>query len=197
MDLEYGGVIVLKKELNSLDKFTVSFCSVLEESAIEYVLVSGYVSILFGRSRSSEDIDLIIRKMNLAAFKEVWKRLKLDFYCINTESPEIAYEDYLMKGTAIRFSRKDSFIPNMEFKFNKNDLDVWTLDNRKKVELNGTVLYISPIESQIAFKLFLGSEKDIEDAKHLYELFSDKLDMGIFKGFCKKLNIDEEVLAYL
>lgn len=35
-----------------------------------YVLISGYVSILFGRNRSSEDIDMIVEKLDYEKFKE-------------------------------------------------------------------------------------------------------------------------------
>lgn len=42
-----------------------------------------------------------------------------------------------------------------------------------KVELDKNLLYISPIEIQLAYKLFLGSEKDIMDAVYLYELFQN------------------------
>lgn len=48
--------IILDKELNNLDKFVLEFTELLEE----YVVVSGYVSILFGRSRMTEDVDLLI-----------------------------------------------------------------------------------------------------------------------------------------
>lgn len=54
--------IKLNKELNDLDTFVIDFVKILDKSKIKYVLVSGYVSILFGRSRSSEDIDIIVKK---------------------------------------------------------------------------------------------------------------------------------------
>lgn len=47
------------------------------------------------------------------------------------------------------------------------------MDNRLKVELDKNLLYISPIEIQLAYKLFLGSEKDIMDTVYLYELFQN------------------------
>ncbi|HNR45352.1 MAG TPA: hypothetical protein PKH80_09360, partial [Methanofastidiosum sp.] len=45
--------------------------------------------------------------------------------------------------------------------------------NRLKVELDKNLLYISPVEIQLAYKLFLGSEKDIMDTVYLYELFQN------------------------
>jgi len=42
--------IVMDKELNNLDLFTLDFIRILEKYGT-YALVSGYVAILFGRSR--------------------------------------------------------------------------------------------------------------------------------------------------
>ena len=53
------------------------------------------------------------------------------------------------------------------------------------------------IESQIAFKLHLGSEKDIEDAVYLYELFEDKLDMDLLHKKCKELNVNKQFDKYV
>lgn len=199
MEIEYGDIIVFEKELNDLDKFTIDFVSILNDLNINNVLVSGYVSILFGRNRASEDIDLIIDKIDKEKFLELWDKLK-EFECINSTNASDAYDNYLMKDNAIRFSKKGKFIPNMEVKFYKGDLDLWTLENRKKVVLNNHELFISPLELQIPFKLLLGkgeNEKDIEDAKFLYELFKDKLDMELLQEFNRKLKIEVLFKQYL
>lgn len=59
------------------------------------------------------------------------------------------------------------------------------------------VLFVSPLELQIPFKLFLGSEKDIEDAKHLYNLFKDNLDEKLLFEFIRKFKIEEVFNRYL
>lgn len=201
MKIEYNQkVIKLEKELNALDKFTIDFASVLDKSGVKYVVVSGYVSILFGRSRSSEDIDIIIKKLSLDDFKKLWDELETHFECIITQNPKKAYEEYLLTGHAIRFSRKKEYVPNMELKFPKVELESWALENRKEVIVNSKKLFISPIELQISFKLFLGkggNEKDIEDAKHLYEIFKDKLDKSILNEFNRKLKIEDLFNKYI
>ena len=191
MDIRYTkSRIVLSREFTALDTLAIRFTSVLNKFRIEYVLVAGYVSILFGRARASEDIDLIVEKISYARFERLWRELKA-FECINTEEPEEAYSTYLLKGSAIRFSRRGSFVPNVEFKFPKVELDNWTLEARRKVILNKHVLFISPLELQIPFKLFLGSAKDIEDARYLYNLFFNKLDIEILTEFVRKLKVEQ------
>jgi len=189
--------IELKKELNALDNFVIDFTSILNKLKIKYVIVSGYISILFGRSRTSEDIDLIAEKLNLDKFRELWKNVNKEFECIIEKNTKHAYSEYLMTGHAIRFSKKGRFIPNIEMKFPKTDLDYWVLEERREVLLNKYKLFISPLELQIPFKLFLGSEKDIEDARHLYSMFKDKVDLKLMQEFNRKLKVEELFNRYL
>ena len=189
--------IELKKELNNIDKFVIDFTSILTKLNINYVLISGYVSIIFGRNRTSEDIDIFIEKLTLKKFGELWNELYKQFECLNTEDLKSAYKEYLLNNTSLRFSRKKNYIPNMEVKFPKNELDIWTIENKRKVILNNKILFISLLELQIPFKLFLGSEKDIEDARYLYRLFKDKLDIKLLTEFNRKLNIEALFNKYL
>jgi len=201
MDIEHTKKFIkFEKELNALDKLAIDFTSILNKLEIRYVLVSGYVSILFGRSRSSEDIDIIIDKISFEQFQKLWEEIYKDFECIITENVKEAYTDYLINNNAIRFSRKKEYVPNIELKFpdtDLNKLDLPTLNERKKVILNGHTLFISPIELQISFKFFLGTEKDIEDALHLYEIFKNKINIELMHIFGRKLKIEELLNKYL
>jgi len=71
------------------------------------------------------------------------------------------------------------------------------LANRKEVLFNGHRLFISPLELQIPFKLHLGSEKDIEDARHLYRMFKEKLNEKTLSSFSKKLKVEAAFRTYL
>ena len=198
MNLKFiGGTIRFEKELNSLDYFLLDFVSVLNKLKIDYVIVSGYVSILFGRSRTSEDIDIIIKKLTFDKFNKLWAALTKRFECLNTHNAKEAYEDLLLTGHSIRLSRKNEFIPNIELKFTKTDLESWVLQQKNGVVVNEKKLFISSIELQISFKLFLGSEKDIEDARYLYNLFRDKIDSKLLNEFNRKLKIEGLFNQYL
>jgi len=181
--------IILNKQLTPLDEILIKFISVLDKCKIDYVIVSGYIAILFGRSRSSEDIDIIIKKIPYSHFIEFWQEMEKKFECIITEKPGDAYKLYLRKKTSLRFALKRKYIPNIELKFYKNDVEKWALKNRKKVILNNKTIFISPLELQIPFKLFLGSEKDIEDARYLYTLFKKDIDFKLLKLFNQKFKI--------
>jgi hypothetical protein len=189
--------IVIDKELNNLDKFVMNFVSLLEE----YVIVSGYVSILLGRSRATEDVDLLVPKISFENFERLWEKAnEKNLECMNTSNVKEAYN--MLNNHAIRFFRKGYPVPNMEFKMIKNDLDKYSYENKIRVIINDKIVFISPLEMQIAYKLFLAadgtkrevtSDKDIEDARHLYKLFGDKINKEELLLFVKQLNVEKKI----
>jgi len=119
--------IKINRNLNELDSFVIDFISLLDE----YVVVSGYVSILLGRSRATEDVDLLIPKIDAIKFKKLWDKIhKHEFECLNTSKTEEAFG--ILSEHAIRFARKGMPLPNMEFKFIKNELDKFSYVHKSK-----------------------------------------------------------------
>ncbi|MBU0761100.1 MAG: hypothetical protein KJ600_01670 [Nanoarchaeota archaeon] len=197
-DAEKREINFEEKVLDTLDKFTIDFVNILEKHT-GYVVVSGYVSIALGRTRASEDIDLLIPKMSLSEFVILFEDLvKSGYECANTSKPKDAYE--MLGAHAIRFY-KGIPLPNIEFKLISNDIHKTAFENRIKLILKGKSLFISPLELQIAYKLSLmsngsleeiSSDKDFEDAKHLYDLFKDKLDMEKLLYFVRQFKVERK-----
>ncbi|HEY6586521.1 MAG TPA: hypothetical protein VIY97_05040 [Candidatus Methanoperedens sp.] len=165
------------KERTILDRFAQDFVDVVEKHA-KYIIVSGFVAIAHGRSRGTEDVDIIIEKIKKDAFIKMHNDLLVaGFECMQSEYPEIIYDDYLSDKTSVRYVRKGHFIPEMELKMAKDELDDYQIQTRKKLPLTGLDLYFSSVEMNIAFKEeLLKSEKDMDDAKHLRIIYSDVLD---------------------
>ena len=61
-----------------------------------------------------------------------------------------------------------------------------------EVVLGEEHLFISPIELQIPYKLYLGSDKDIEDAIYLWDIFKGKIEVNRLRRFMKALNVRGE-----
>ncbi len=195
MELEIkDNKIVFGKELSNLDKLVIRFVKILNRLDIDYVIISGYIAILFGRSRNTEDVDLFIEEMPLGKFKRFWRELeKQGFECINASNLESAFDDYLKEMLAIRFAVKGTFEPNFEVKFPKTDLNKYSLKNKIFIEIGNEKINTSKMELQIVFKLYLGSDKDIEDAIHLWQMFKGKLNLELFNRFVKKLKVEDRV----
>ncbi len=114
--------------------------------------------------------------------------IRNDFECIQSDKPDNIYDDYLIENTSVRYIRKGEFAPEIKLKFSKDSLDEEQLNNRKKYPLTGLDLYFSTIETNIAFKEeLLKSDKDIEDAKHLRIIYSDKLNEKEIENIKRKI----------
>lgn len=186
--------IVFDRILSDLDKIVLEFVTILKKEKIDYVIISGYIAILFGRSRNTEDVDLFVKKMTLNRFEKLWKTIeKNGFECLNVSDPKEAYKEYLLNKTSIRFARKGEWLPNFEIKFPTEDLSKYSLENKIKVILNEKTINTSKLELQIAYKLFLGSDKDFEDAKHLWNIFKNKLNKPLFNKFVTKLRVEDRL----
>ena len=179
--------IEIDRELSELDKFTLDFVKILEKYA-NYVLVSEYISILLGRARVSEDVDVIIQKIDFSTFQALYKKLKKNnFYCLNAEEDSTIY-DYLSDKLAVRFAKKNKTIPNVELKWVKHKFDKLALEDTIDVKLSKGDLKISHLELQIAFKEeILKSPKDLDDANHIREVAKEYLDNKLIQKYKEML----------
>ena len=127
-----------------LDKFAEDFCKIVERH-IKYIVCSGFVAIAHGRSRGTEDIDMIVEKMSGEKFTKLHKDLiKNKFVCMQSDQPETIY-DYLIRGMSVRYVwNEDGFFPpEMEIKFAKDPLDEQHIKERQKMPLTGLNIYFS------------------------------------------------------
>ncbi len=193
-----GNRIVFDKPLSNLDRPVLRFVKLLEEQRVNYVIVSEYIAILFDRSRNTEDVDMFIEEMPIQKFAALRHALEQNgFECLNTPSPEEARNHYLNEKLAVRFAEKGTFEPNFELKYPKTRYNEYSLKNKVEVVLNCRAMSTSEIELQIAFKLSLESDKDFEDARHLYNVFKGHLDMNLLKKQVSELGVGKQARVVL
>ena len=182
------GSLVIGKELTELDKKVLRFVGELERLDIDYVIVSGYVAILAGRSRGTEDIDFLIDEASVTPGK--FEELLQDYWCIDTSKEGII--DKLDDDLSIRLAEIDEVIPNFELFYPTSRWDDEALEDKLEAKLGEESLFISPLELQIAYKLYLGAEKDIEDALHLFTVFQEDLDMEKLEKYIGQMGVEDE-----
>jgi len=108
MEIEFKeDKIIFNRELSLLDSFVLSFTEYLASNNIKYVIVSGYVAIFFGRSRISEDVDILIENISFQKFLKFWSEIEQSYECLNTGNSYEAYNDYLKNYQAIRIAEKE------------------------------------------------------------------------------------------
>jgi predicted nucleotidyltransferase len=197
MDFRFkNGGLEFDRELSDLDKQVFAFTSFLDKAGIRYVIISGYVAILLGRSRSTEDVDLFIEKVDFERFRKLVEELfRKNYWILNTSDVRDAF-GFLEDGLALRFAKKGEVIPNFEMKFPKKEMDVISLKDPLPVRIGKNRILMSRLELQIPFKLWLGSEKDIEDAVYIYELFKEVLDRKRMGDIAGKLKVEKRMIKY-
>ncbi len=181
---------------NILEDFTIKFCKIIEKH-VKYIVVSGFVAISHGRSRSTEDIDMIIERISKDKFLQMHKDIiNGGFQCIQSRLAEDIFE-YLDKGDSIRYVKKGTFLPpEMEIKFAKDMLDELQIKNRRKFPFTGLDIWFSDIETNIAFKEeLLKGDKDYKDADHLRFIYKDQINENLIneiKKMIKNLRLKEK-----
>ncbi|MBS3143216.1 hypothetical protein J4464_07545 [Candidatus Woesearchaeota archaeon] len=179
-------------EKNILDEFCTRFCTVVERHC-RYIIVSGFVAISSGRTRATEDIDMIIERLDAKKLQRLHEDLVAhDFVCMQSDSVGEIY-DYLRSGIAVRYTFKDQPLPEMEVKFAKDELDEYQLRSRVKLPLTGLDVWFGSIPMNIAFKEeLLKSDKDIKDAEHLRKIYpelANEREITDIKRMIRKLRL--------
>tara|TARA_Y100000310_G_C20534166_1_gene740001 strand:+ start:136 stop:732 length:597 start_codon:yes stop_codon:yes gene_type:complete len=180
-----NNTITIQRELTNLDIFTRRFLDILKKHS-DYLIVSGYVSICTGRTRGTEDIDVIVPLMDIERFINLFNDLiKNNFWCYQGDNPQEIYNQ-IKELNNIRFAEKDKMFPNMEFvPFNETKkAKSFEFNHPQKIKIKDFEFKIPPIEFEILYKeLVLKGKKDIEDAKHLRSFFSDTIKNEKFKEY--------------
>ena len=156
---------------NILDEFAIEFCKIVEKHT-KYIIVSGFLVISLGRTRATEDIDMIIKPIDIKKFRLLHSDLiKNNFVCMQSDDYNQIYS-YLNENLSVRYTYNKKPLPEMEVKFAQDELDLYQIKTRIKIPLTNLDIYFSSVEMNIAFKEeYLKSPKDMEDAKHLRKVY--------------------------
>ena len=178
-------VLHLNRELTSLDLFVKDFLTILKKYS-DYLVVSGFVSISTGRTRGTEDVDIIFPVIEKSKFFLLFEELKkMDFWCYQGDTAEEAYS-YVKNLESLRFARIGEIFPNIEFiPFNETKkAKLFEFSHPQQIQIDGFEFKIPPLEFEILYKeIVLSGKKDLEDAKHLRTFFSGILKEEKFKEY--------------
>lgn len=183
------GVLVVDRAPNELDELAMRFSEILDGLAIEHVFVAGYVTILAGRSRGTEDIDVLVERLGrdeVAALVDELERHDLWGPATPLQRMGEMLEDHIW------IARTGEVIPHLEVKYVSDRFDRASLSNRIAASVGGATIPIGPIELQIAYKLRLGTRTDLEDAAHLHRLLEESLSTTTLEGWVNELDVGEE-----
>lgn len=184
------GVLIVDREPTALDMLAMDVSDVLSELDIDHAVVAGYVAILAGRSRSTEDIDLILEPLDREQADRFASALDTAGFWGST-TPLSRLPDVLATDGNVRVAPDGEVIPNVELKYATDEFDSASVENAITASLSGHELPIGPLELQIAYKLYLGTQKDFEDAVHLFTMFEESLSSVQLERWVRKLDVED------
>ncbi len=187
--------IVVRKELSTPDNHIIGFADMLRVHNIKYAIISGHIAMLFGGNGRNANVDFLIQRITFERFLKFWLEFEKDYECLNTDDPVDAYNGYLANHHAVRIAEKGVVTPEFRIRIVKNEHERFSLKYRRKVKLDDKTLFISPLEILIPYKLFLGTENDIEDARFLYNRFMNDMNTALLGRFLNELAIPQESAA--
>ncbi len=187
-----GDMIIMNRELTKLDLFVRDFLEILKKHS-DYLIVSGFVSIATGRTRGTEDVDILFPLAEKSRFALLFEDLtKNGFWCYQSDDSNEAYS-YINELNSIRFAKTNEMFPNIELiPFDKRKkLKFFEFNCPQRIRVKKFAFKIPPIEFEILYKeLILAGKKDIEDAKHLRTFFSGMLKEDKFREYEKIIRED-------
>ncbi|MFB6073927.1 MAG: hypothetical protein ABEJ89_02820 [Haloarculaceae archaeon] len=186
-----NGTLVVEREPNQLDELAIRFSGVLDRLDITHVYIAGYVSILAGRARSTEDVDVLIERIDEEAADELAETLDDEGFW-GPAMPLASMYEMLDNGDNIWVAPEDQITPHLEVKFARDEFDRESLQNAIRARIGDDAIAIGPFELQIAYKLSLGAQRDIEDAVHLYTLFEESLSVSRLEEWVTRLDVEDE-----
>ena len=182
-----NNIIIVNRDLTELDIFLRDFLNILKKHS-DYLVVSGFVSIATGRTRGTEDIDMLVPVMKKEKFERFFNELnEKRFWCYQGDSVNEVYL-YVKDMKNIRFAKKDEMFPNIEFiSINETrKAKYFEFTHPQKIKIKDFEFKIPPIEFEILYKeIILKGKKDIADARHLRIFFSDIVNNKKFEEYEK------------
>ncbi|WP_281194878.1 hypothetical protein [Halorubrum sp. F4] len=182
--------LVVDREPNRLDELAIGFSEVLRRLDIDHVFVAGYVSILAGRSRSTEDIDVFIERCPADRLDQLVAELEREGYW-GPAMPLSEMYGNLSNDTKVWVAPDGEMTPHLEVKFPGDEFDEASLRNAIDAHVGDHTIPIGPLELQIAYKLSLGGRTDLEDTAHLYAVFGETLSPTRLEAWVERLDVED------
>ena len=171
--------------MTKLDLFVKDFLDILKRHS-DYLVVSGFVSISTGRTRGTEDVDILVGKLNKTKFALLLEDLfKNEFLCYQGDTINEIWK-YIENKNNIMFAKEGEIFPNIEFISvdESKPAKYFEFTHPQKIKIQDFEFKIPPIEFEILYKeIILAGKKDIEDAQHLRTFFSDIIKRERFKEY--------------
>ena len=164
----------------------------LDELRVRYMLVGSVAALAHGRSRATQDFDLVV-EIDADRVRGLLARLPADrFYASEEAALEALRRETLFNVIDLRTGWKVDFVPLKDREFSRTEFA-----RRQSVELLGMSVFVASLEDTMIAKLEWaklggGSARQIEDAKELVRIMGPRLDRAYVQRWVDELGLAAE-----
>ena len=170
------------------------FVSRINNLSITYMVTGAAASIIYGEPRLTNDIDLVIdlKPSDVDKFAEAFPIA--EFYCPPTEVIKLEISRPL-RGHFNLIHHETGFRADV-YACGKDDLNLWGLKNRNRVDVENNEFWLAPVEYVILRKLEYfregGSEKHLRDIAGILALSADQISIKVLEDKLKERRLEKE-----
>lgn len=169
---------------NPLLQHLRELCAFLENAGIEYMLVGGLAVGIWGEPRATVDIDFLV-SFNLKDHPILKQKINESNAFVFIQAKPMTFE----KISLLRATLKSNLDIFVDFLFADNEFQKEALSRRQTVKVADFAVNIPTPEDLILLKLISGREQDRLDAKKVFEMQKNHLNMEYIKRWSKKLQV--------
>jgi hypothetical protein len=169
----------------------------LAETEIPYMLVGSVAALAHGRSRATQDFDLVI-DVDAARLRALVASLPAARFYVSEEAALDALQRQTMFNVIdLETGWKIDLVPRKRRPFSGVEFS-----RRQKLELLGLRVFVASVEDTIIAKLEWsklggGSSRQLEDVRELVSLAGDRLDHAYVRRWVADLGLEAEWEAIL
>jgi hypothetical protein len=185
------GELVVERSPNELDELATAFSELLSQLNVEHVFIAGYVAVLTGRAGATDDIGVLIERLSEEGIDRIVGVLEAN----GDWGPAMPLDETygnLSSGTNIWVAPDGRITPHLEVKFPSDESDRASLSNAIDAYVGEGTTPVGPLELRITYKLYLGGQKDLEDAARLYGLFRQSLRPDRLEPWVERLDVTDQ-----
>lgn len=169
---------------NPLFQHLKELCSFLDNAGIEYMLVGGLAVGIWGEPRATVDIDFLV-SFKVNDFAVLSNKINDSDKFIFTHAKPMTFA----KISLLRATLKSNIDVFVDFMFADDAFQKEALRRRQTINIADLTVNIPTPEDLILLKLISGREQDILDAKKVFRLQRDHLDMQYMQSWAEKLHV--------
>ncbi|MHA1995822.1 MAG: hypothetical protein ACW97Z_14840 [Candidatus Hodarchaeales archaeon] len=160
----------------------------LHSKKIPYAVVGGFSAIVWGRGRSTYDIDIIVdqKNLNLKEFT-IFLRTK------DLSTSELELQEAFNELSHATIHTSDSSVYRIDLQGVYSSLDRETIETAKEITYKGQKIRFGSPENLIAHKLHFGSDRDLEDALVVFIAQEQSLDLDYLVLLSSKLGVGKKL----